>query len=280
MLKKTNIRLKRHETFSIREGWMEKALHNYSSNENDDFMKCFSKDNGQRILGIGTNMVKSLRYWMEACCIIKFNQHLGNELTVFGKYLADIDPFLSNLNSWWLIHLFLSTNEKDAPVINSFFNSDVIHFEKDQIFNLIKKDLEKKYDLKNEASLESDINVLVKTYFADDISNPEDNLNCPLTKLGLLGFSNKIYERRHPKYSKLNYKIVYLCILKCVNSTSFNLEDLYEMKNNPLKIFNLSKSSLFQYLTEIKKAGYISLIKTAGLNTITILHKIDFNDLR
>ena len=52
---------------------------------------------------------------------------------------------------------------------------------------------------------------------------------------------------------------------------SFNLEELYEWKNNPIRIFNISKSSLYQYLDEMKKNGLISLVKTAGLNTVTII---------
>ena len=75
--------------------------------------------------------------------------------------------------------------------------------------------------------------------------------------------------------SSLDYRIIYYALTKLYNLTtdvkdySFNLEDLYEIPNNPLKIFNLSKSSFLIYLELLRKNGYIQLVKTAGLNTVT-----------
>ena len=51
------LRLKRHGSFSIREGWFEKAIDSIKENE----QSVFSKGNGVAILGIGANMVTSLR---------------------------------------------------------------------------------------------------------------------------------------------------------------------------------------------------------------------------
>ena len=60
---------------------------------------------------------------------------------------------------------------------------------------------------------------------------------------------------------------------------SFNFEDLYERENNPLRVFNISKSMLFAYLEEMKKNGFIDLIKTAGLNTVYIDKIMCLSDL-
>ena len=38
------LKLKRHETFSLREGWIEKGIHYIDENE-----RCMSKDNGTKI---------------------------------------------------------------------------------------------------------------------------------------------------------------------------------------------------------------------------------------
>lgn len=272
-MEKKSIKLKRHETFSIRAGWLEKAINNFKDNS-----QCFSKDNGQQILGIGTNMVKSLRYWSEACGLINFNQHKGNSFTELGKYISNRDPYLNEMSSWWLIHLFLVSNFELSPVFNTFFNLNINKFEKDQLFNALKNNLEENYVLGAESSLEADVLMLIKTYYSDDESNPENNMNCPLSKLGLLGTNDKkVYYKQQPKYSTLSYKVIYYAMIKSwknsnsnANLKSFNLEDMYEWNNNPLNVFNLSKSTMYQYLDEMNKNKLIGLVKTAGLNVITI----------
>ena len=53
------IKMKRHESFSIREGWLAKGIKDIKKDA-----KVFSSPDATDILGIGTNMVKSLKYWM------------------------------------------------------------------------------------------------------------------------------------------------------------------------------------------------------------------------
>ncbi len=281
MADRKKIKLKRHETFSIREGWLEKALNIFDENSN-----CFSKDYGQQILGIGTNMVKSLRYWTEACGLISYTQGKGYFYNELGKFLLIHDKYLININSWWLIHLYLVTNFDLAPVFNTFFNMDLNKFDKEQLFNQIKLKLENDYDIGADSSLEADCNMLLKSYHSDDISNPENNMTCPLSKLKLIGTTDKkIYSKIQPKYNLLDYRIVYYSMIKSWDKNknndinSFNLEDMYLWNDNPLKVFNLSKSSMYQYLDEMKKNGLINLIKTAGLNTISIDKKLTLEEL-
>ena len=64
-MNKEPLKLKRHETFSIREGWLEKGLNKCSQNP-----QCFQKDRGTKELGLGSNMVKSLRYWKDIQIIL------------------------------------------------------------------------------------------------------------------------------------------------------------------------------------------------------------------
>ena len=231
-------------------------------------------------------MVKSLRYWSEACHLIKFDQFKGNEFEEFGKFLYENDRFLSNINSWWLIHFYLVSDMNNAPVFNAFFNMNVNKFEKEHLFNQIKSYFENDYEIGADSSLEADINVLIKSYYSDDYSNPENNMNCPLSRLGLLSaIDRRTFCKSQPKYSSLDYRIVYYSMIGSWKNernskiNTFNLEDMYDWQNNPIRIFNLSKSSMYQYLDEMKKNGLIKLVKTAGLNTITIEKEYTLKEL-
>lgn len=55
------MRFRAHETFFIRKGWLSKGM-KYVKIKNDIFVA--KDENPMDLLGIGSNMVKSLRYWL------------------------------------------------------------------------------------------------------------------------------------------------------------------------------------------------------------------------
>ena len=275
----SELRLKRHETFCLREGWLEKGLNIGINNP-----IAFSKDNGPLILGLGSNMCKSLRYWMEACGLFTFSQK-GAYVTSFGKFILNRDPFIEEKNTLWLIHLFLVTNKEDATVFNTFFNSNYNKCDKELLTERLMELYKNEYGIEpNKSSLEADISVLFKSYYAEEYLDPENNNNCIFSKLGLLKMNDrKMYVKSSAIYRELDYRVVYYSILKCFNQfegeLSFNIEDLCERDNNPLKVFNISKSALFSYLEEMRKNNLIVLIKTAGLNLVRIEHIKNIEEL-
>ena len=278
---KVTLKLKRHETFSIREGWIEKGLIKCSSNP-----QCFQKDKGTKELGLGSNMVKSLRYWLQACNLLKFGQK-GADFSALGNLLLATDRYLENDFSWWMIHLYLVTNFEDAPVFNSFFNMPYSSFDKEFVLRYLKEYYtNNNYEIGSESSLDSDVSILLKSYYSDDDKNPEENTNCPLARLNLLdAYDKKTFKKISPSYDSLDFRVVYQAIIMCYENDikngklSFNIEDLYDRENNPLRVFNISRSMLFAYLEEMKKNGFIDLIKTAGLNTVYIDKIMCLSDL-
>ena len=110
------LKLKRHESFSIREGWLAKGIKNVKENS-----KTFSSAEATDILGVGTNMVKSLKYWMSATCLIK-EENRETFLSEFGSLIDIYDPYLEDIFSWWLIHIKMMLNIDDAYIYNLIFN--------------------------------------------------------------------------------------------------------------------------------------------------------------
>lgn len=262
------LRLKRHGSFSIREGWFEKAIN--SIKESDKSV--FSKENGVSTLGIGANMVTSLRYWLIACGII-FDKN--NRLTNFGNLIANYDPYLDSMFSWWMIHKNIVSNKKDAPIFNIVFNQfNIKNFSKNTlnqfIFNYMS---ENNFDMSNSSQIDADITVFLKTYLNEKITNPEDNLNSPLGKLGLLKKnSDGLYNFIQPSYEELHYLIIYSSILNCIDETEkqngINIDDLISKINSPTKIFKLDKNLFYLYMNDMKQAGLVTVNKTAGLNML------------
>ena len=60
------MKFRAHETFSIRKGWLSKGLKHIQA---DPAVFVSKEQNPMDVLGIGANMVKALRYWLQAVCL-------------------------------------------------------------------------------------------------------------------------------------------------------------------------------------------------------------------
>ena len=56
------MKFRAHDTFFIRKGWLSKGM-KYVCNKPDVFID--KNDPPMDVLGIGSNMVKALRYWLQ-----------------------------------------------------------------------------------------------------------------------------------------------------------------------------------------------------------------------
>ena len=96
MIKK--IRLKGHETFILREGWLTK--------------------------GVGTNMAKAIRYWMQSAGFIgKTENRAAVKLESLGQLVYQKDPYFEDDFSYWLVHMNLVTNAEAVTSWYLFFNT-------------------------------------------------------------------------------------------------------------------------------------------------------------
>lgn len=272
----TTLKFKKNETFYIRDGWFEKAINTIKENPK---INIFAKTNGSLYLGIGTNMVKGLRYWLQASKIIESTSK-STSLSSFGNLLYQYDKYLESTFSWFLIHFFLCTDEIQVPVFYGAFNNDLKTFTKNDMVNCLAEIFSiDGYTAKKEY-IDDDVGVFLKSYLAEDtIENPEDNYCCPLANLKLLSKSKEKYIKTRPSYSLLSYLIVYFALASRYDFEPFNIEDsIFDLKA-PCSLFNLDKNSYLQYLDEAKRNGLITINKTAGLNTVYFDKKLDLKDL-
>lgn len=230
-----SIKLKKNETFYIREGWFEKSI-NTIKEQNTNI---FYKNEGIGYLGVGSNMVKSLKYWLKAANII---EGLNNNLTEFGELLYINDRYLDDVFSWFFIHYFLTANKDESPLANEIFNSSIQTFDKIGMIEYLMKQFSHEDKKVNKKYVESDLNVFIKSYINEDLyANPEDNYICPLSRLKLLKKEKDIYRKTKPAYSTLSYLIVYYSLCQIYKGSSFEIEDSMNLPNSPVKIFNLDK---------------------------------------
>lgn len=271
------VRMKRHESFSIREGWLTKGLIEVGKDN-----KVFSSQDAADILGIGSNMVKSLKYWMYATTLIK-DSGKNIEVTKLGELITKYDPYFEDIFSWWMIHINFISNLNDAYIFNCFYNRCLSKtFSKQDVYDVISKHLDEMGIEYNDKILQDEVNMIIKTYVVDEtVDNPENNFTCPLSELELIKKIGKDkFERIKPNYKKLDYLIIFYIIQKILEDNDYiSIDDIIKKENGPVRLLNLDKNQINEYLDEIKKNDLITINRTAGLNMVYINKKMSIDEI-
>ena len=258
------MKIKGHEKFVLREGWLTKGIRGVSD---DKYL--FSGNEGADKLGVGTNMVKSIRYWMQAFNLLNEEVKIGVELNDFGKMILEKDLYLEDDFTLWLLHSSIAKNEDKATTWYVYFNEvEAEEFTKEEIFEPIKRELmllaEKAFPDK---SLEDDVDVLLNMYSREKKEeDPEDKNVCPLVELGLLKKDGNRYVRQQPDLRKFSdYILLYELTILLDGKQSIGIDALAELAKH---IYQLNRVTVNNILDRLDSAGYIRVDRTAGLDLI------------
>ena len=92
------MKFRAHDTFFIRKGWLNKGMRNVKI---DPAVFMGAKGNPMDILGIGANMVKALRYWLQAVNLTTEPNAGKREqsFTPFGEVVFKNDPYIEEMGT-------------------------------------------------------------------------------------------------------------------------------------------------------------------------------------
>lgn len=288
MDKTVKFRIKNHETFPIRKNWLGKGM-KYVSKKPDVFTD--KNANPMDVLGIGSNMVRSMRYWLNSVGLIEevsVGKKKQAQFTPFGKIVFKYDRYAEEIGTLWLLHYNLV---KEASVATSwyyFFNElNLSEFSKEDFTDEISKFLEINEATFAKNSIADDFNCIVNTYMPryktnPGKENPEDNLECPLSELGLVDYQNrkeKIYKKTTPVKNSLPGLVALAVIVEQADGErEILLSSLQNDIGNVGRVFNLDIVSLLDILLVLERQGYIQVVRTAGLDVVRIKTEMTFED--
>lgn len=271
-------KLKGHESFYIRDGWLRKGMKNVKINPG-----LFGTDNVVDSLAVGSNMVKAIRFWLQAGNLTHEKVEVGSKRTQsitkdFGQIIMDKDPYFEDIFTLWMLHYFIASNTELCTSWYLFFNKFALtEFTKEELLEGMEQLLENHIgnrDFSNN-SLKDDCNTILKTYFEEDIlRDPEDNLICPLNELGLITQKKNakgkiIYCKEKPSVERLHPLAVMYVISKTMEDTNgMPVDQLLELDNSLGKLFNLDRTTAYYYLEELKRMKLVEINRTAGLDMI------------
>lgn len=106
------VKLKGNESFNFREGWLRKGMRCVEDDES-----LFSKDNVMEQLGVGSKMVKSIRYWLQATGLCEEQYRNSGRARAqvitanFGRVIREKDPYFDDIFTLFLLHYHIVANE-------------------------------------------------------------------------------------------------------------------------------------------------------------------------
>ena len=275
------MKFRAHDTFFIRKGWLNKGM-KYVEQSPDVFIS--KEDNPMDVLGIGANMVKALRYWLQAVGLTE-EPTKGKRIqsfTTLGKSIYENDRYIEEMGTLYLLQYQLATNREEATAWYYFFNEfSMSEFSREDfvtaLHNYITMSGEKEY--KATRSLEDDFACIISTYLSryklhQNKVAPENNIDCPFGELGLVDILNrekKTYKKSIPAVSTFDPWIILAVIMDQSGGRSeIGLNELLTAPCNIGKVFNLDAISMLELLRKVEKIGEIKIIRTAGLDIIRI----------
>uniref|UniRef100_UPI003FEE6065 DUF4007 family protein n=1 Tax=Roseburia sp. TaxID=2049040 RepID=UPI003FEE6065 len=269
MAEKSTFRFKGHETFFLREGWLNKGLFAVKADA-----RVFTDNYGADALGVGPNMAKSIRYWMRCAAIIDDTSRNGVWLTELGTLIYENDPYIEDWFTLWLVHCQIVQRKELATAWYLFFNQfSYEEFDKDQLFQEMKR-LAKELpqgEQALDASIAADCDLILRMYapVENRNHNPEEKNVSPFGKLGLLKVSGTLYERKQPDLNHLPVEMVeYLLTELLETRDSIYLEDLLTLPQGPGRLLGLKRTALMEYLEKLEEREIITVNRTAGLDMV------------
>lgn len=282
------MKFRAHETFFIRKGWINKGMKAVHNNP-EAFI---SKDvNPMDTLGIGSNMVKSMRYWLQAIGITTEPKtgKRKQKFTPLGKEIYKYDRYVEELGTLFLLQYRLASMDELATSWFFFFNIfNMNEFTKEDFISELNG-----YIIEAEGkgaavrSLTDDFNCIIGTYVprykvSSSKVSPENNIDCPLGELGLIDIvdkNKKIYRKVTPSAENIDSWILLAVIMdQAGEKEEVGLNELLNSPKNIGKVFNLDVITMIDALHEAEKTGTIKIIRTAGLDIIRIKKAYSFND--
>jgi hypothetical protein len=264
-----------HDSFHCRQLWLKKG-YDFVKNE-----QSFNSEDAVVKLGVGKNMVSSIRYWLKAFNIIDTKDNH----TEFGTKLFDTlngyDPFLEDEASLWLLHYQLIKTGLASiySIIFNEFRKEKILFKDDVFLNYLKRIQEANPELNfNENTVAKDFMVFVNTYKNEEDNNDvEDSFSGILSEIGLLKTigkgKDKQYQIENNDRDNLDEAILLFSILDNPNyGNSISLNSLEYDYNSPGSIFALNRSGLTNKISEIVDKN-ITFTDHAGIKELQFKNK-------
>ena len=254
-----------HDTFAFRYMWLKQGIDHLRRDA-----EVFTQDDSIVRLGVGKNMVRSIRHWCVAARVAEEEPgtrgrrmrptELGNRLLQDDGW----DPFLEDDATLWLLHWNLaSAGTRTATWFIAFNQFHEYAFTRRAMVEFIMRRLEAiAWSGFAAATLERDVDCFIHTYLVGRArsSGSDDELSCPLSTLALLvqePDGDRYRFQRGPKPTLppavFAYALHEFWAWRDSDRDIMDIRDIIGAEGSPGLVFKLDEDSVLWYLEALHK---------------------------
>ena len=272
-----------HESFPCKSMWLKKG-YDYLVGHNK-----FTDPDAVVKLGVGKNMVQSIRFWLRAFGLLD-----DDKVTEIAHYLFDDrdgkDPYTEDNATLWILHYLLVVTAVSSIYRLVFVDlqRERKEFDKDQVLAFIKRKCNEpeQKNVFNEKTVKKDIRVFLQNYLAPTSPKGNDEYANILLELSLLRENERKYSFNEVSIEQVNPLIVLFALVHIAGkdkTVSFDkLQELSLIFCIPISSFLMVVRSLSeQYPKEVSytdNSGIRNVQFLQELNILEVLNRYYDND--
>ena len=260
-----------HQTFHLRDSWLYKGINSVQANGEQLFSPSAAEE-----LGIGKNMVESIKYWLLALQFVK-KEEQSFSLTPLAETIFEFDPYFELDGTLILTHYLLASNIDEATSWFWFFNKlGANEFDSDSLNVYLQNYVENAATKKiHPGTLKKDINCILRMYKAPDYAErvtPETENPSPFVKFGIIKEENKKFVKGKFSPTDIDSHIFsFLLFHYWTNhlneAESVSLEQLTEQEFSPGIILGLNLEEMSELIEKVNRDHgdrYLTYSRTGG----------------
>lgn len=296
-------RISGHESFPCRYAWLPKAVRGLQEDP-----KLFSDEEGAMVeLGVGKNMVRSIRFWSQVMGMAKAEtKRQSLSVTDLGKILLaekGLDPFLEDSQTLWLLHWNLATNIENPLLawdflLNRWQEPELVP---SVVLKALQKEAEKQKNRLSKVTLQQHFNTFLHTYYPTRGRKgevQEDNLDCPLVELELIfkigereldhrsGAHETIYEFNREEKPDISSELFVYCLndfwqKRHEMESTLTLREIAHGHGSPGQIFKLPEEDVRMRVEALARQadGFLEYMESANLQQVQKIRDRNSMDL-
>lgn len=261
-----------HESFFCKPLWLKKAYDAMNEGVN------FTSAGAVAALGVGKNMVASIRYWSRA-----FGLSINDIPTPFAQAIFDTeqgyDPYLEDEGTLWLLQYYLLTKKVASLYHLTFldFQREKREFDRNQLLAFVRRkcNVPEQKNVYNENTVKKDIGVLLHNYVTPSEVHSNEDFSAIFLDLGLinaLGPDRYAFNDTEPGHIHPDILLYALLDYKGEDNT-ISLDGMQDVA----LVFGLSLTNFIELAREVvaQHPEDLSYTDNSGVKNLQFIHDID-----
>ena len=261
-----------HESFQCKSLWLKKGYDYLANGHSFNDLDAVAK------LGVGKNMVASIRFWLRA-----FGMTKADELQTISSFIFDsengVDPYVEDINTLWVLHFLLVSSEVASLYHLLFvdYQRKKKEFRKTDLLSFIKRkcSVPEQRNVYNENTVRKDIGVLTKNYVAPSDLKTIEDFSALLIALGsIVSKDHEVYSfKTHEKKDVAPEVILFALIRMKGGDRTVSFDILQKLS----LIFGLTMTNLIETIGDLEAKFPDTLVFTdnSGIKNVQFIREIN-----